>query len=160
MATETYLRPKHLRWCFSVKIAEVNDSRYIPLFVFSGSIKGFSQLIVSIFFLPQYFFQEILPGRKVFGYPTLLIPDSLTFTVKSRSLLLQKSSIIASSSSDYFVKHSLIWNCMMSYFSKAGARMCSTNKVLIRMMQNFRKRFVSQSLLNKAAGVNFYNSSS
>ena len=43
-------------------------------YLWSGDLsKSFSQLILSTFTFSQYFFQYILPGGKVWGYPILLI---------------------------------------------------------------------------------------
>ena len=41
--------------------------------------KSFPQLIMSIFIFSQYFFRQILPGGKVWGYPTLLISSFINF---------------------------------------------------------------------------------
>ena len=55
-------------------LIKINESRYIASFAVGGSIKKlFSPLIKSIFIFFQYFFQQIFPGGKVRGYPTLLI---------------------------------------------------------------------------------------
>ena len=43
---------------------KVNESRYIALFVSSGSIKSFFELIVSIFIFSQYFFNRFFPVEK------------------------------------------------------------------------------------------------
>ena len=41
--------------------------------------KSFSQLIMSIFIFSQYFFQYILSGGNIWGYPTLLISRFINF---------------------------------------------------------------------------------
>ena len=74
-------------------LIKVSESRYITLFLVSGSIRKlfstdcaififsqyFSQLIVSIFIFSPYFFQHILPGGKVRGYSTLAISWFINF---------------------------------------------------------------------------------
>ena len=51
--------------------------------------KSFSQLIMSIFVFPQYFFQQILPGGKVWGYPVLLISRFINFKLQKRCQFTQ-----------------------------------------------------------------------
>ena len=47
-------------------LTNVTESRYIALFVFDGSTKSFSQLIVSIFIFSQYFLQWIFLAGESF----------------------------------------------------------------------------------------------
>ena len=54
----------------------VNESRYIALFVVSGSIKKLFSIDCVNIYIFYYFFQLILPGGKVWDYPTYC--DSLT----------------------------------------------------------------------------------
>ena len=57
----------------SSKNAKVNDSQDIALFLVSGPIKKLFSIDCVNIYLFLIFFQQILPGRKVWGYPTLLI---------------------------------------------------------------------------------------
>ena len=49
-------------------VIKVDESQCVALFMVSGSIKKFSQLIVSIFIFSQYFFQYILSCKEVWCY--------------------------------------------------------------------------------------------
>ena len=50
-------------------LLRINEARYIALFMVSGSIKNFSQFIVSIFIFSQYFFSIDFARWKSVGLP-------------------------------------------------------------------------------------------
>ena len=60
-------------------LLKVNESWYIALFVFSGSIKSCSQLILSIFIFFSIFFALDFAEGIVWGYPALPISWFIDF---------------------------------------------------------------------------------
>ena len=64
-----------------MNIVRNNESRYVEFFVVSGSIKRLFSIDYVNVFLFSIFLQWILPGGKVWGYPTLLISRFINYGV-------------------------------------------------------------------------------